>query len=257
MDRYQEQMDLGVTKPDFLKPVNPKFDAVYEVQTLKNPNLWGPYSLIKVIPKEQLSQYANASGSYRYAYGDMDELVILGGTYYYYVAAYKEGTFTGPGGATTNRIESHKVNVNGRSGLWMGTYPFADSPLNSFLPKDAASLKSLGVGYVVSIEVPSAGDVASGAKKIYVKPNPYKRKAFFDVDIEHKVAFVNIPDQSKITVLDVAGQIVFQQMITSPTSGTFFWDVYSKDGMEVANGLYIYIVEYPGGMDRGYLSILR
>ena len=257
MDRYQEQMDLGVTKSDLLKPVNPKFDAVYEVQTLKNPNLWGPYSLIKVIPKEQLSQYANASGSYKYAYEDRDELVILGGTYYYYVAAYKEGSFTGPGGATTSRIESHKVNVNGRSGLWMGTYPFADSPLNSFLPKDQASLKSLGVGYVVSIEVPTASEVASGAKKIYVKPNPYKRKAFFDVDIEHKVAFVNIPDQSKITILDVSGQIVFQQKISNPTSGTFFWDLYSKDGMEVANGLYIYIVEYPGGMARNYLTIMR
>jgi hypothetical protein len=90
-----------------------------------------------------------------------------------------------------------------------------------------------------------------------VKPNPYKRTALFDVGLEHKVAFNNIPDNTKITILDVAGQIVFQQTILSPTNGTFFWDLFSKDGMEVANGLYIYIVEYPGGMVRNYLAIMR
>jgi hypothetical protein len=99
--------------------------------------------------------------------------------------------------------------------------------------------------------------VASGKVKIYVKPNPYKRTALFDVGFEHKVAFNNVPDGAKITILDVAGQIVLQQAITSPANGTFFWDLYSKDGMEVANGLYIYIVEYPGGVERNYLAIMR
>ena len=255
MDRYQEQMTPGTIDPTLLKPVNPKFDAVSEVQTLVSPDSWGPYALVATIPKEQLSQYANASGGLKYLYKDNE--AILGFTYWYYISAYKEGTFTGPGGATTTRLESHKVNVNGRSGLWFGTYPFANSPLNSFLPTDVAGQKSLGMGSVTTLAIPQPGDIASGALKIFVKPNPYKRTALFDVGLEHKVAFNNIPSNSKITILDVAGQIVFQQPIVNPTSGTFFWDLFSKDGMEVANGLYIYIVEYPGGVERNYLSIMR
>jgi len=257
LDRYQEQMDVGETKSEFLKPVNPKFDAVSEVQTLMQADSWGPYRLVKVIPQAQLSQYTSASGAFKYAYEDKDDDVLQGFTYWYYISAYKEGTFTGPGGATTTRIESHKVNVNGRSGLWMGTYPFANSPLNSFFPKDIASQKLVGSAFVLAPDVPKASDIVSGQVKIFVKPNPYKRTALFDVGLEHKVAFNNIPDNSKITILDVAGQIVFQQTIQNATNGTFFWDLFSKDGMEVANGLYIYIVEYPGGTERNYLAIMR
>ena len=218
---------------------------------------WGPYRLVKIIPKAQISQYASASGNFKYAYEDADADVLQGFTYFYYISAYKEGSYTGPGGATTTRLESHKVNINGRSGLWMGTYPFANSPFNPFFPKDIASQKLVGSAFVLAPDVPSASDVASGKVKIFVKPNPYKRTALFDVGLEHKVAFNNIPDNSKITILDVAGQIVFQQTVLSPTNGTFFWDLFSKDGMEVANGLYIYIVQYPGGMERNYLAIMR
>ncbi|MFH0991718.1 MAG: hypothetical protein V1799_17055 [bacterium] len=257
MDRYQEQMTPGETSSDLLKPINPKFDAFSEVQTLTQADSWGPYRLIKVIPKEQLAQYSNTSGNFKYAYEDTDADVLQGFTYWYYISAYKEGTFTGPGGATTTRLESHKVNINGRSGLWMGTYPFANSSFNAFYPKDLPSQKLLGSAFVLAPDVPAASDVASGKAKIFVKPNPYKRTALFDVGIEHKVAFNNIPADSKITILDVAGQIIFQQTIMNPTNGTFFWDLFSKDGMEVANGLYIYIVEYPGGVERNYLAIMR
>jgi len=259
LDRYQEQMDLGDTKAEFLKPVNPKFDATSEVQTLQQADLWGPYRLVAVIPKAQVSQYSNVSGSFKYAYEDKDADVLQGFTYWYYISAYgeKPGGYSGPGGMTTNRVESHKVNVNGRSGLWMGTYPFANSTLNSFFPKDLASQRSLGSAFVLTNAVPDPADVASGKAKIFVKPNPYKRTALFDVGLEHKIGFNNIPNNSTITILDVAGQIIFQQAIQNPTSGTFFWDLFSKDGMEVANGLYIYVVEYPGGKEVNYLAIMR
>jgi hypothetical protein len=259
MDRYQEQMTLGETGPTLLKPVNPKFDAFSEVQTLQQADSWGPYRLVAVIPEAQLGNYTSPSTPFTYAYEDVDSDVLQGFTYWYYVSAYAEktGGYTGPGGATTSRIESHKVNVNGRSGLWMGTYPFANSLLNPFFPRDLPSQKALGSAFVLSPDVPSAASVASGQVKIFVKPNPYKRTALFDVGLEHKVAFNNIPDQSTITILDVAGQIVFQQKIQNPTNGAFVWDLFSKDGMEVANGVYIYIVEYPGGREVNYLSILR
>jgi hypothetical protein len=35
------------------------------------------------------------------------------------------------------------------------------------------------------------------------------------------------------------------------------WNCLSKDGYEVASGLYVYVVEFEGGRQVGYLSILR
>ena len=41
------------------------------------------------------------------------------------------------------------------------------------------------------------------------------------------------------------------------SDGTLFWDMFSKDGIEVTSGLYIYVAEYPGGTQTGHFAILR
>ena len=57
----------------------------------------------------------------------------------------------------------------------------------------------------------------------------------------------------------MSGQLVIELYFqsTDPNNGSMFWDMFSKDGVEVASGLYIYVVEYDGGKHVGYLSILR
>jgi len=104
--------------------------------------------------------------------------------------------------------------------------------------------------------------LASGKTKVVVKPNPYKKKALFDnatLSYDHKIDFLNLPGNAKITIMDVSGQIVDVINFTStdPNNGSIFWDMFSKDGVEVASGLYIYIVEYDGGKQVGYFSIMR
>ena len=45
---------------------------------------------------------------------------------------------------------------------------------------------------------------------------------------------------------------------TDPSLGSVFWDMFSKDGIEVASGVYVYVVESPTGDKKiGYFSILR
>ena len=57
----------------------------------------------------------------------------------------------------------------------------------------------------------------------------------------------------------MAGQLIkeYRHETTDPNNGFWAWDMFSKDGVEVASGLYIYVVEYDGGKHVGYLSILR
>jgi hypothetical protein len=95
-----------------------------------------------------------------------------------------------------------------------------------------------------------------------VKPNPYKKAALFDNRsqvYDHKLLFYNLPPQCKITILDVSGQIIDVINFTSsdPSKGSVFWDMFSKDGIEVASGVYIYVVESPTMNHVGQFAILR
>jgi hypothetical protein len=149
------------------------------------------------------------------------------------------------------------VNVNGASGLWEGTYPWATQ--NSFYPTTADGQKRIGATVVVKSRTTSPEELASGAKKVGVRPNPYKKGAFHDIGTQHKLLFYNLPQKCTITILDVSGQIIDRINFTAPNpnDGTYTWDMFSKDGIEVANGLYIYVVEYEGGKQVGYFAILR
>ena len=260
VDLYHEQMTVGTRPPSVYKPVNPKFDAFAKTQSTSlkgtyQPDTWGTWDLIKVIPKAELANYKPAStAGYTYKVEDTD--VILGFTYFYYVSAYKEGTYTGPGGETTTRIETHSTNRNGATGLWDKTWPFAYNNVN--FPSTATGLKNIGARQIVYSALAAKGDVST----VGVRPNPYKRAALHDNRAsvyDHKLLFYNLPPQAKITILDVAGQVidVINFASSDASKGSIFWDMFSKDGIECASGLYVYVVESPSGSKVGYFSILR
>jgi hypothetical protein len=269
VDRYQENMTPGPTPDALKKPVNPKFDAfgvfaATSTQHSYQPDTWGTWDLIAVVPKASLTSYpASQTAGYNYRYEDKD--VVLGFSYWYYVAAYKEGTYTGPDGETTNRIETHSTNRNGATGLWQLTFPFATNNANfgKLAPTDAAAssagLKGIGAVQIVYSALAPAGSVST----VGVRPNPYKKAALHDNRAnvyDHKLLFYNLPPQCKITITDVAGQIidVINFASADANKGSTFWDMFSKDGLECASGLYLYIVESPTGDKKiGQFSILR
>ncbi len=261
VDLYQDQMSVGTRPTNLYKPVNPKFDAFTKTNTNSTkgtyqPDTWGTWDLIAVIPKASVSSLAPATSTgYVYKYEDKD--VILGFQYWYYISAYKTGTFTGPGGDQTTQIETHSTNRNGATGLWYLTYPFAYTNAN-YPASNATLLKNLGGAQVVTSALAPRGDLS----KVGVRPNPYKRAALFDNRsqvYDHKLVFYNLPPQCKITILDVAGQIidVINFASNDPSKGSVFWDMFSKDGIEVASGVYIYVVESPTMKHVGQFAILR
>ncbi|HLE33562.1 MAG TPA: hypothetical protein VJB38_13225, partial [Bacteroidota bacterium] len=254
-DRFQEQMVVGAAKDTLKKPVNPKFDAFAAVNSsaqtgLYQPDTWGTWELLKTVPAGQLGTLQTGTLPYSYKYIDPD--VVLGFSYWYYVSAYKEGTYTGPGGETTTRIETHYTNRNGTDGLWHRTFPFATVNANY-------NAATLGGVHIVSSALAPSGEVSN----VGVRPNPYKRAALhdnFSNVYDHKLLFYNLPPECTITILDVAGQIIDQIKFQSsnPNNGSIFWDMFSKDGIEVASGLYIYVVESPSGSQKmGHFAILR
>ena len=269
VDRYQENMTPGPIPANLKKPVNPKFDAFGQVnstvaQGTYQPDTWGTWDLVAVIPKGSLVSYPAATTTgYKYRYEDKD--VVLGFSYWYYVAAYKEGTYTGPDGETTTRIETHSTNRNGATGLWRFTFPFGTQNANfgklatTDITAPAQGLKDIGAVQVVYSALAPAGSVAN----VSVRPNPYKKAALHDNRsnvYDHKLLFYNLPPRCSITIVDVSGQIidVINFSSTDANRGSTFWDMFSKDGLEVASGVYLYIVESPTGDKKiGQFSILR
>ena len=272
VDRYQENMTPGPIPASLKKPVNPKFDAfgVFAATASQHsyqPDAWGTWDLIAVVPKASLVGYPAATSSgFNYRYEDKD--VVLGFSYWYYVAAYKEAAgapYVGPDGETTTRIETHSTNRNGGTGLWQLTYPFATNNANfgKITAADAAAspqgLKNIGAVQIVYSALAPSGIVST----VGVRPNPYKKAALHDNRsnvYDHKLLFYNLPPQCKITITDVSGQIidVINFASADANKGSTFWDMFSKDGLEVASGLYLYIVESPTGDKKiGQFSILR
>jgi len=273
LDNYQHLHTLGGDITPHLDAVNPWFDAEDEftaTQNLYQPAEWGTYDLVAKVPNSELSQFTSgASTGFDYAWEDTD--AITGFTYWYYVSAYKEGSFSGPFGAIgANHIESSNFNRNGRNapaaapgeiGLespWSRTFPFAR--LNPEWPRPTTEPlrhQNLGAPFTVTPPVAAPEDVA---ELITVNPNPYKITGLNDVRTDassHSIDFLNLPADYTLTILDVAGQIILQQVTEGAIDGKFTWDMFSKDGTEVSSGLYIYHVEYSGGSATGHFAILR
>ena len=261
---HQWEEHIGATQQQLADaiaaPINPNWSVASDYQLDWDTNTWGPWMLQEVITKAELANYANTdadAGDYPYAWIDEAEEVQFGRTYWYYVSAYKMQTGEMAGVSYTH-LESHKDNWNGRDGRWFGTYHFATAA-NEFPTVSLADKKFIGAPFVLKpARVPNS-DLISGAKEIEVKPNPYVVQAPHDVGLEHKIQFYNLTIDTRITIFDVSGQLVdvIEYEGTDPTDGSVFWDMFTKDGPEVASGLYIWLAEYPGGQQQGYLAIQR
>jgi hypothetical protein len=237
-------------------PYNPTFKDLFRVFAQQGA-FWGPYDLVKVVPKADFAKFKNTASDaaqYPYAWED-DGYTSPGQSYWYYVSSYKDGAagtvpanFVGLESADATWLESGKVNMNGRTGLWKGAWP--QSELMAFFPKetDVQGRKDLGARFVLVSPTATISDIELGKAKIGVRPNPYKRAAFHDVSV-HQVMFYNLPATCDISIYDLSGMLIDKIKFQAPTTekGVYFWDMYSKNGNEVESGLYIWVVEFVGG----------
>ncbi|MDZ7260994.1 MAG: hypothetical protein ONB05_02590 [candidate division KSB1 bacterium] len=242
-------------------PYNPTFKDLFRIMN-QTGGYWGPYRLAKLIPKSEFSHYQNPmSDADSYPYAWEDEEALLGVSSWYYVSTYKENASVPANYAgldDVNWLESGKVNFNGRTGLWEGAWPHTE--LMAYYPPetDAQGRKDIGARFVLISSPAEIFNIELGRTRIGVRPNPYKRAAAHDVNV-HQLLFYNLPKTCDISIYDVSGMLIDKIHFQAPTEeyGSYFWDMYSKNGNEVASGLYIWVVEYDGGKQMGYFSIIR
>ena len=95
-----------------------------------------------------------------------------------------------------------------------------------------------------------------------VFPNPYKPGSggnFDDSPYGKGVVFSGLEGEFKLTILSIAGELVFSETVVADSSKKYIWDVKSDKG-ETASGVYIYIIENASGASetlKGKFSIIR
>ena len=94
---------------------------------------------------------------------------------------------------------------------------------------------------------------------IRVVPNPYIVSAAWETDPNRlKIQFTFLPAECKITIFNIAGELIKVLHHNSMTVGTVDWNLWTENRQEVAYGLYIYVVETPRGEKKvGKFAIIR
>jgi hypothetical protein len=103
---------------------------------------------------------------------------------------------------------------------------------------------------------------------IYTVPDPYISVNTLERKIrnedegrgDRRIDFVNLPEKCTISIFTSSGKLV--QTLEHDASGTGYnrepWDLRTKDGLEVAFGVYFWVVEAPGiGQKTGKMGIIK
>jgi len=101
---------------------------------------------------------------------------------------------------------------------------------------------------------------------IYVVPNPYVATSVFEPSNtfragrgERRIVFMNLPAECTVRIYTITGQLV-QTLHHQSTldDGQMAWDLVSKDGMNIAYGIYLFHVDAPGiGEHIGRFGVIK
>ncbi len=97
---------------------------------------------------------------------------------------------------------------------------------------------------------------------VLVVPNPYvggvdwQQRSSTGI-VQRNLAFTNLPSRCTIRIYTIAGDLVDIIEHNDATSGTAWWDLQSRNNMEVASGVYVFHVDAPGlGTKIGKFAVL-
>lgn len=115
-----------------------------------------------------------------------------------------------------------------------------------------------GQGFDKSKAVLDLDDVA-------VVPNPYVGAASWEPSStevgrgERRIYFIHLPSECTISVYTISGKLVDTiEHSSSISNGQEGWDLVSRDGMDVAYGVYVYHIDAPGvGQKIGKFAVIK
>ena len=75
---------------------------------------------------------------------------------------------------------------------------------------------------------------------------------------ERKIEFINLPDDAIIKIYNIRGQHITTLNHNGDIfDGSISWNLRTKENMDVAYGVYLYVVESRFGVHRGKIAIIK
>ena len=111
-----------------------------------------------------------------------------------------------------------------------------------------------------------AGNVDPNARpdlrNVHVVPNPYIFASQYERSAEDRVLkFTGLPPNGRIRIFDVAGRFIqeinYDAADLLGPSGDLDWDMQTRESLELASGLYIFVLEANGQRKMGKFVIIR
>lgn len=106
---------------------------------------------------------------------------------------------------------------------------------------------------------------ASDLNNVSVVPNPYVGAASWEPSTtevgrgERRIYFMHLPNECTISIYTISGKFVNKiEHSSSISNGQESWDLVSKDGMDIAYGVYVYHIDAPGvGQKVGKFAVIK
>jgi hypothetical protein len=176
-------------------------------------------------------------------------VVVIGGdTTVFYTASSWRIFFELPRG-----VESSEADVPAKGSIYRFT------TYKPFDRDDVFSFTIIGGTFAESLAKNELND-------IYAVPDPYVAASTLEPRLirqtgrgQRRIDFVNLPPKCTIKIFTISGHMVQEINHDSPIEkGREPWDMRTKDGLEVAFGVYIYHVDAPGiGEKIGRFALIK
>ena len=108
--------------------------------------------------------------------------------------------------------------------------------------------------------------IASGLKDVKVVPNPYigtnsMEQSFLNTNLnqDRRLMFTNIPAKCEITIFSASAVLVDKIIVDNPPAdGIVHWDLVSKEGLDIAAGIYLYVLKTEtGDIHKGKFAVIK
>lgn len=111
--------------------------------------------------------------------------------------------------------------------------------------------------FVVNTDVLTVNNAEAVLDNITVAPNPFYLYGPYDPAVgNYQIMFQNLPTECTITLYNLAGEFVYEIEKNDPTTSTASWGANTANGLPVASGIYLWVVDAPGiGQKVGKIAV--
>lgn len=126
-----------------------------------------------------------------------------------------------------------------------------------------------GDGYTFQTQPASVDQVvaATDLDRIKVVPNPYVSATAHELPLppaitsgrgERKIDFIHLPANAQIHIFTTRGEhVVTLQHDDNPFDGSVSWNLKTKENLDVAAGVYFYLIDSSVGQKKGKIAIIK